>query len=291
MDSKPSNQQKIYEDINDLFRSIIQKRNSGDLKKFFDFLKDNPHQAPFNNALVFAQRPECVYYMTAQQWKSIHDQEIKVGVRPMIILYPFGPVSFVYDYESTEGPYSFDKNTCLDWFKEKQYNCFTPNIFEKTVRYMEKTYQVPLVCKEPGEYLKRHSLSTGGYATFSTSKLEITLNPRYFPIISSNVTEAYGVLIHEIAHILLGHLGPQRYYVMRQGEKLKMRLGEDRGTISDSVCELEAELAAWMVFNRFGVTKNSIDYLASFLNNFNDWEDINMSYILRIANTIFEMRK
>lgn len=290
MDSRVTNRQKIYEDINDLFQSIVRKKNSGDLEKFFDFLKSSPHQAPFNNALVFAQRPECVYYMTADQWEAIHGQKIKAGCRPMVILYPFGPVSFVYDYESTEGPYTFDRNTCLEWWFEKQNSHLSLNTFSKTTRHIEQKYQIPLVDKEPDEFLRRHTLSTGGYAWYTDGHLEITLHPRYFPVSNSNATEAYGVLVHEIAHILLGHLGLQSYYETRRGEKVKMKLCEDRSYIGDSIIELEAELTAWLVFNRFGIKKNSDDYMATWLTKTDYWQQIDFSKVLRVANIIFEMR-
>jgi hypothetical protein len=287
------NQQKIYEDINEFYNSIISKKDGGDLERFFSFLKKNPHQAPFNNALVFAQRPNCVYYMTSYQWEKIHGQKIRPGVSPMVILFPFGPVRFVYDYEDTEGPFTLSKNGSLNWWKEIPDNDINISIYKRTEAYLEKFYHIVLSYKTGGEYLRYHSLSTAGYAKWNNlgEKFEITLHPRYTPISTDNVTEAYGVLVHEIAHILLGHLGPKYYYESRGMDKTKRLYCEDRTWLSDSVKELEAELIAWLVFNRFGNNKNSsVDYMASWLKKDNDWQMINLSNVLRTANTIFEMR-
>ena len=293
MENKPKNQQRIYEDINDFYYSIINKKESGDLENFFTFLKGNPHQAPFNNALVFAQRPTCVYYMTANQWERIHGQKIHPNTRPMVILYPFGPVSFVYDYEDTEGSFVYEENTCLKWWHQKSTNQITIRNFENTVEYIDKIYQIKVTGLTPSKYFNRHSLSTGGYASgfYVDDKSEITLHPRYNPITNENVEEGYGVLVHEIAHIFLGHLGAKHYLVNRRGENVKRTLCEDRSRLDEAVHELEAELTAWLVFNRFGVSKNSVDYMAFWLKKDNDWQMVNLSYVLRTANTIFEMKK
>lgn len=285
-------EQQIYEDINQLFHAIIRKKGSGDIKAFFRFLKKNPHHAPFNNALVFAQRPECVYYMTADQWKERLGRTIRPDAVPMVILFPFGPVRFVYDFKDTEGETGADENSSILWWEEDRSNMLSVEIFDRTIHHIKTKYQLPLVHKGAREYLEDNSLSTGGYAAkyFSDDRFEISLHPKYREVTNSNIDEAYGVLVHEIGHILLGHLGTKKYFVGR-GDKMEPKdLCPDRSHIRRSVAELEAELTAWLVFSRFGIEKKSVDYMATWLSDDKEWQQVDISRALRIANTIFEMR-
>jgi len=285
-------EQQIYKDINELFKSIIQKKQTGEIEQFFKFQKNNPQHAPFNNALVYTQNPECVYYMTAKQW-GVKNRTIIEGSRPLVILFPFGPVQFVYDLKNTQGEDNLDLNTCIHWWKEKKSNILTEEIFNKTVKHFEKKYQIPLISKQPKEYFEKHSLSTGGYARGdkNSNKLEITLHPRYSALNDNNIDEAYGILVHEIAHIFLGHLGQKDYEVKnKEGKITTKQLCKDRPGLTKPVIELEAELTAWLVFNRFGIEKQSVEYLAGWLTRTEDWDKIDMALVLRIANVIFEMK-
>lgn len=212
----------------------------------------------------------------------------------MVILFPFGPVNFVYDLNDTEGGISIDENTLTLWWKEEKYNKLYPEIFQRTVKHIFTKYQIPYVFKDASEYFHKHSLSTGGYACkyYQDNRFEITLHPRYENITDSNVTEVYGVLVHEIAHVLLGHLGKKKYNQKQKNKIITKMLCEDRSnSISQSVAELEAELTAWVVFSRFGVEKKSVDYMAMWLEDQNDWQEIDISRVLKVANIIFEMRK
>lgn len=285
-------EQQIYEDINQLLHAIIRKKGSGDIRAFFRFARQNPHHAPFNNALVFAQRPECAYYMTADQWEKRLGRTIRPGAIPMVILFPFGPVKFVYDFKDTEGDAGVDENTCMSWWEEERSNVLSVEIFDRTIRHIDTKYQIPLVHKGAREYLENHSLSTGGYASkfYSDGRFEISLHPKYREVTNSNIDEAYGTLVHEIGHILLGHLGPKKYCVGR-GDKMESKdLCPDRSHVARSVGELEAELTAWLVFSRFGIEKKSIDYMATWLSDDKEWQQVDISRALRIANTVFEMR-
>lgn len=285
-------EQKIYQNINELFQSILRKKASGDIKRFFQFQKKNPQHAPFNNALVFAQNPDCVYYMTAHQWEKRFGRSIRDGARPMVVLFPFGPVDFVYDFKQTKGDDGLDENSCVTWWKETKSNNLSVEIFEKTLRRVDIKYQIPYLYKAPSEYFNEQSLSTAGYASKhgTNGRFEIVLHPRYRPVTNFNVEEAYGVLVHEIAHIFLGHLGEKGYNIGNGDKKIEKRLCENRSDISRQVKELEAEFVAWWVFNRFGIEKQSIDYLAGWLVNNEDWQKIDFSLVLRVANTIFELR-
>ena len=114
----------------------------------------------------------------------------------------------------------------------------------------------------------------------------IELHPRY----TDTTVEAYGVLCHEIAHILLGHLG-QVTLPKKKPEELTREIAKDRRNTPKHIKELEAELTAWIVFNSFGIEKNSAAYIAGWLSGENEFNKISMSDVLKVAGKIQEMGK
>lgn len=283
---------KIYEDINELFRLIVEKKDSQELKHFLQFQKKNKHQSPFNNALIYAQNPRCVYYMTSDQWLKRHGCRVREDARPMIILFPFGPIKFVYDVSQVEGNKDIVENDFLNWWQEDKNNIITADIIEKTIRVCEKKYQIHLEHKDPKDYLEHHSLSTGGYVSSKkdlSDRPHIVLHPRYDDISMDFIIEKYGVLVHEIGHVLLGHLGQQRYFINSKTGQSK-ELCPERRHLERNVEELEAELVAWLVFNRFGIHKKSEEYMATWFLNKENMEKMDFALCLRTANKIFEMK-
>lgn len=284
VDNQNKKQMKIYGSINDFFSKIIELKDSGLLEKYFKFLKKVPNNAPFNNTLVFIQNPGCSYYATADQWGERFNRTIKSNVHPMIILFPFGPVDFVYDLNDTEGEEITDEKT-LSWWREKG-GTLDDKIIINTTKNLE-TLNIDFKRVAPREYLKTNSLTTGGFAErLSDQDLRIALHPRY----SEASLESYGVLCHEIAHILLGHLGRIEIET-KGGNKRKIEIAKDRKYIKHNIKELEAELVAWIVFNSMGIEKNSESYMASWLIKEGNVQQIEIVEVLKVAGKIQEMGK
>ncbi len=278
-------QQKIYESINDFFFRIFELKDSGKMEQFFRFLKKVPNHAPFNNTLVFIQNPDCKYYATANQWEKRFRRTIKKDARPMVVLFPFGPVEFVYDIDNTEGEPINDENI-LFWWRENG-GTLDEEIIENTERNLE-VLGVQYTQLGAREYFENNNLSTGGYAqrTYSNNELSIALHPQY----SEKTIGAYGVLCHEIAHILLGHLGQVVLPKKKENQSEKV-IAKDRSSTPKHIKELEAELTAWIVFNSIGIEKNSESYLACWLREQSDFSTLSMSDVLRVAGKIQEMGK
>ena len=57
--------------------------------------------------LLQVQKPGLTYAASAWDWKTRFDRTIKEGARPLVILWPFSPVAFVYDVLDT-GPVRID---------------------------------------------------------------------------------------------------------------------------------------------------------------------------------------
>ena len=280
----------IYESVNQLFKEAIALKDSTQLLNYMKFLERLPMHAPFNNALVFIQNPECSYYASASQWKIRYNRTLKNDAKPMLILKTFGPVEFVYDISSTEGN-DIDENNFLFWWKEKipTLNEYT---FKRTLRNMSK-YNIELAVNSLEEYygclynsiLKEDKFRKMGEASKNiiTGKRHISIHPKY----KEPSIEAYGVICHELAHHLLGHLGS---IISRTNRQDKI-IVNDRSYVSNSLQEVEAETVAWIVFSRHCLEKNSAEYIACNLKEASDLENLNFSLLLTVAEKIYQSAK
>ncbi len=279
-------QQVTIERLDQLFRDILERKDSTQLKKFLQFTERMPMHAPFNNGLVFAQNPNCTYYATAKQWRDRFRREVRYGARPAVILVPFGPVEFVYDVEDTEGDHVADRDF-LYWWEEAGGGKMSVDILEHTIESC-KRIELTVVKHDDHSYFHHHSMQTMGYASIDAlRKREIHLHPRYEDV--QYQVEAYGVLCHEIAHHLLGHLGEVEYKVTKKGDSTMKSVCHDRTNIPRHIAELEAELVAWMVFSMFGMKKESATYMATWLTNQQDLKVLSISEVLKVAGKIRDM--
>ena len=249
----------IFTEVNDLFRKILETKNSDDFIKFLRFIKRFRNRSPFNNALVFAQNPECYYWATAKEWEKF-GRYVKKEAKPMVVLQPFSPIMFVYDYKDTEGKEITDEKM-LYWFAENERLHFDRKIIDRTIKYLEEKEGIRVIFLEKAELTARHiNLDTAlGYVS---SNKEIVLHPRYLE--ESHQIELYAVLVHEIAHYYLEHL-------------------KDRKYLNRNIKEIEAELTSWIVFTLFGIEKRSEEYLVFWMMRNDDLKYLDMSRILTVS--------
>ena len=76
---------------------------STDYKALLDFVIRLRNFAPFNAMLLQVQKPGLSYAASARDWRERFDRTVKEAARPLLILWPFGPVALVYDVMDTEG--------------------------------------------------------------------------------------------------------------------------------------------------------------------------------------------
>ena len=76
---------------------------SKDYKELLDFTVRLRNFAPFNAMILQVQKPGLRYAASARDWKARFGRTIKEDARPLLILWPFGPVALVYDVMDTEG--------------------------------------------------------------------------------------------------------------------------------------------------------------------------------------------
>jgi hypothetical protein len=88
---------KNIPELDRLFNDIGTYRKSKELKELFEFIKKFSHIAPYNALLIHIQKPGSIYVATTVEWKRKFNRTVNADARPLVILRPFGPVSFVFE--------------------------------------------------------------------------------------------------------------------------------------------------------------------------------------------------
>lgn len=263
--AKPHQKQKDENTLDELFARSISLRTPEKLIDVVNFVGKLKEYAPYNNMLVYLQRPTATHWATASHWKKAFNRTVKPEAIPIIILQPMGPVMLVYDVEDTDGKPL--PPTIGNIFAVRGE--FDLSIYAKTVEN----------CKRIGILVKEVALSSthAGTAIRESQSKEIKL------IIELNqahdVKTKYATLCHEIAHILLGHLGGDP-----SGKEWNSRIMLNRNQR-----ELEAEATSYLVCFRAELFAKSAEYLSIYLKDENDLSKISVDLIMKTAGYIERM--
>lgn len=76
-------------------------RSTDSYKTLLAFVIRLRNVAPFNAMLLQLQKPGLTYAASAHDWKACFNRAVKEDARPLLILWPFGPVATVYDVLDT----------------------------------------------------------------------------------------------------------------------------------------------------------------------------------------------
>ena len=103
-----SQQQDLFdsEGVRSLLDQLLEDSRlytqSEDFKDLLAFVVKLRNFAPFNAMLLQVQKPGLSYTASARDWRERFSRRPKEGARPLLILWPFGPVVLVYDVMDTE---------------------------------------------------------------------------------------------------------------------------------------------------------------------------------------------
>jgi hypothetical protein len=252
--------------LDDLFRRSALYRSSDQFREAVAFTARFRHYAPYNNMLVKLQKPSCVFYATARDWKARFERDVKEDARPLLILAPMHPVMLVYDLDDTEGkelPEEIRNFATAegDW---------EPQVLAYTLHNVERD-RILVQFRELGS---QH----GGFATTrlrdSRYKMRIVIHSEL------NDKGRYAVLCHELAHIYLGHLGSDRD-----------KWWPYRTNLTHDTVEIEAEAVAFIVCARAGLTTSSAAYVAPYLKEGRVPASASLELIVKVAGKLEEMGK
>jgi hypothetical protein len=172
-----------------------------------------PEHSPFNVLLVFIQNPHATRIASARRWERVHHRKVREEARPLLILAPSSPVSLLYDVADTEGtaPVELPHEPLA-----------IEGVLEPTrLRHTEENAELYGigVTRRPAAVLQAPALTVReeedprAFSLFAAPRILVQLNDRLDPL------AAYATLVHELAHVLLGHLGsdPEGWWPERPG--------------------------------------------------------------------------
>lgn len=247
---KPSARAEIDEaQVRSLLDGLIEEsklyKTTKDYQDLLDFTVKLRNFAPFNAMLLNIQKPGLSYAASAMDWLERFNRVPKRDARPLLILWPFGPVALVYDIMDTEGdplPKDAEMFPARGEMSAVRIAQFTERLEKKNVE---------------------SSFFDGGDAAAGSVELvpKKTDDPkeerRYQMRINNNhnpVTQ-FVTMAHELGHLCLGHLGRDGQLNIPKRPKLNH---EQR--------EIEAESVAYIVCQRQNIEPRSQTYLSTFVN-------------------------
>lgn len=215
-------------------------RSSEAFQEMVTFMGRFRDYAPYNNMLVKLQNPSCGFYATERDWWGRFERRLVEDARPMLILAPMHPVMLVFDLDQTEGKpvpehllrfAQFVGDFQQDWLDRTLANAAKFKVDVKFTTLSSTLAGFASHARTSGDFKMRIAVHEG---LDGPSRL--------------------GVLAHELAHVLLGHLGSDYD-----------NWWPARANLSNKAMEVEAEAAAYIVSQRLGLSGSSPSYVSNYL--------------------------
>lgn len=278
--TKQSNYKDQEQSINELFQRSLKFTTSDECIKFFRFIAKFTHYSHYNAMLVYIQNPEVDYFGSVPFWKKNFNRQVKRNAKPYIILANHGPVMLVYDIHDTVGEKK-PEQVIEEGINNGVFGV-SGHIDEKILEKAIKT------AYSYGIYIKQSFLrfNEGGY-TESSSGIERTPDI----VLNSKATaeETFRILMHELAHIFLGHFGEKiltKEYVNQKGQKVKKTVSiNDRQYIDRYMREIEAETVSYLVCAKQSLNSESEKYLSEYL-DCNTFRNLDIRNVIKTAEKI-----
>ena len=272
-DDRPAPDQDLFGDhatrslLDQLLEDSRLYKTSKDYKDLLDFVVRLRNFAPFNAMLLQVQKPGLSYAASARDWRERFGRHPKEGARPLLILWPFGPVALVYDVQDTEGkplPEDVSSFVARGSIDDSALQAFQPLLKKKNI---------DLGWVDAGD----RNAGLIRVVRRAANEKEAT---QYRIHINRNHDSAvkFTTLAHELAHLGLGHLGPDK--------KLSV---PERPHLSHAQQELEAESVAYIVCERNGVPRESQSYLSNFVRAHCPGTELDAYQVLRAAGQVETM--
>jgi hypothetical protein len=230
-----------------------------------DFVSRLRNFVPFNAMLLHIQKPGLMYAASAWDWKTRFNRTVKEGARPLLILWPFGPVAFVYDKEDTEG----DELPADVEHTFHAVGTVTKRTIAGFVHHLaNRGIDLKLIAFGDGK---------AGYVIAVRRSAEPKVLPEYHVRLNAehDANVQFVTLVHELGHLYLGHLGPDKF----------LKIAE-RPVLTYDQKELEAESLAYLVCSRHGVTSKSESYLTNHVQPDTTVEKLDFYVLLKAAGQV-----
>ncbi len=257
--------------LNQLFVRTAAYQSSTEFLELIRFIADFRFQSPYNAYLLRCQNPYVSFVASATEWEGMHGATIRRHARPLVILRPFGPVDFVYDISDVEGG-NLPRRL-------READVAVGRVSQRRLSMLLKSAQHHGIGFESiaapdtfaGRATRLHDPRSSNLVTGISESPQLFDDPlfvfgeqrfeaRFVVEVNKNLNreQTYATLLHELAHVLCGHLGP---VLVESANKLS----RDRDRIPPAVAELEAEAVAYITGARTGVEMRSEEYLAAYV--------------------------
>jgi hypothetical protein len=239
-------------------------RTSQDYKDLLDFVVRLRNFAPFNAMLLQLQKPGLRFAASGRDWREKFGRTVREKSRPLLILWPFGPVALVYDVVDTEGQ-SLPEDVAAFTARGDVAEAQIADIWERVEARGIECRQNDAGDTQAGSIRVVNRASSD----LETTQYRIHINRNHKPPVQ------FASIAHELGHLFLGHLG--------KDSKKKIPL---RPTLTLAMKELEAESVSYIVCSRNSVDSKAKTYLANYVDRNTTIDGLDIYLILRAAGQV-----
>lgn len=253
--------------IDGLFQDAVKHQGNTAFASYIEFARRMSNLSVYNAMLVRIQRPGAAAVATEKKWNAIQ-RHVRPGAIPIVVLRPFGPVSFLYEAADTDGfpLLGEDANPFVAYgqMHEVEWGRLLKHHREKNaVRIEEKNF---------GTLLAGNARSVQAVPSLIPDSTQtewlIQLNQNH------SIPTRFATLAHELGHIFCGHCGSDP----------KGRW-PNRATLPYAVRETEAEAVAYLACGRRNLEGASADYLSELIKKV-DLRQVSVYAIFDAANRV-----
>jgi hypothetical protein len=294
--------------IRQLVKLVLETPTPDQSIDFFDFTNRFRRLAVWNARMAYIQRPGAKAIASEAEWQSVGRYVLPDAV-PIIILWPFSPIRYVYELADT-GPL-INRDQIGDPFAAA--GTFDAKVLSNIIGNLDKqkTFKVVVEHRRQGFHYAGSAAGQGtlpGFASggpsvsdqstigqFAASNADtpapsqqgqipiyrVTLNDRL------DEKERFVTLCHELGHIFCGHLGPS----LSASERENGETGwPDRRKLGKNEREIEAEAVAYLIAARAGLVTASAAYLHGYAEKA-DMSQVKTELVVRAASRIERLGK
>ena len=253
--------------IDGLFQDALRHEGSTAFTSFIEFARRMSNLSVYNAMLVRVQRPGAAAVATEKKWNSIQ-RHVRPGAIPIVVLRPFGPVSFLYEVADTDG-FPLPGEDCNPFvargeMDEVEWGRLLKRHREKNAIRIEERNFGTLLAGNARNLQARPSL----VPDIAETEWLVQLNQNH------TIPTRFATLAHELGHIFCGHCGADA----------KGRW-PDRSSLPHEVCETEAEAVAYLAASRRGLEVASMEYLSELIKKV-DFRQVSLYAIFEAANRV-----
>jgi hypothetical protein len=292
--------------VRQLIKQALDVPTPEGLVRFLTFTTSFRRLGVWNARMAYIQRPGARIIASEYEWKTVGRYVLPDAV-PIMILWPFSPIRFVYEFEDTGPP--IDRESVNDPFAVK--GTLKPRVlsFLEASLKSQKSFNIKIEYQRQGSgragSVAAHGRTPTGQKTegpwdhgqrigeFAEQNARIQAHsteglPTYRVIVNDRLDddERFVTIAHELGHIFLGHLGQ---CTSRSGKDEESGW-PDRRSLGKNEKEVEAETVAYLVASRAGIVPASAQYLKTYATRA-DMSRVDVDLIVRSAARIERMCK